>query len=103
MADQYEDRVWNLTGEEDLRSWGGTQDQTWYKTKRGWFLVTKHKPSTGGKRQWFSTERDGDDKYPRWETWDGTFPHDTIWPVEIQSDFSEDEIEQALELMEGIK
>jgi hypothetical protein len=86
--------VWDLTGEEDLSSWNH-QEQTWYKTKRGWFLVTIE-----GINKWYSTHRYPDNASPEWNRWNGTFPEDLIAELS-QEEFNEEDITKAIEFIES--
>lgn len=91
--DKY-DGVWDLTGEEDLSSWS-QQKQTWYKTKRGWFVL-----SIDVSHKWYSTKRAQSYNAPNWNVWDGTFPEDLI-PELTQEEFNEEDIAKAIEFIES--
>jgi len=95
------DRVWNLTGQENMQSWIN-QKQTWHNTLRGKLCVTKdYDHPTGRIQTWFSTSssiNEFGELIPRWESGD-------IDPTRLRElrniDFEEDEITKAIEFIQS--
>lgn len=91
--DKY-DGVWDLTGEEDLSPWAH-QEQIWFRTSRGWFLVSIEVDC-----KWYSTNRAFSGGGPHWHYWDGTFPEDLIAELPPE-EFLEEDIAKAIEFIES--